>query len=461
MSGTIEMSAVEIAVKTDPGRDPDKQVNEDASAHVDTSLGILVIVCDGMGGHAGGKEASELAVKTIVERVKGAPEGTSPRDALKIAIEEANASIWNMPTAEAGLRPGSTVVTALIHGSGVDIAHVGDSRIYLLHAGAVSQVTRDHSMVQELVDRNLIRAEDAAKHPDANKILRALGIAKDVEVEVRPEPIAYVAGDVLVLCSDGLSDLLAPSDILEIAGTRPPAQAAGQLVDLANARGGHDNITAVVLRFRTSAVARDPATIVKTVQLTQHEVPADRGSGPKGTLVAAPIAEAHAPPTPVAMPRVVAGPVSERRSPPTMIYIGVALAVAALGLIGVILYMTLRPVHHNPKVVDDDRAHHDAGSQDDEDAGPEPAVTPAPPLVTPPLHPHHDGGRRHAAGSDGGSASNPQATATPQPTPQPVPPLPAPSPEACTDARRAKAAGLSPALVSQLEAKCRAAGGTP
>jgi serine/threonine protein phosphatase PrpC len=110
-------------------------------------------------------------VNTIVERVKSAPEGTSPRDALKTAIEEANARIWAMPTAEAGFRPGSTVVAALIHGGGVDLAHVGDSRIYLLHAGAVSQVTRDHSMVQELVDRNLIRAEDAAKHPDANKIL--------------------------------------------------------------------------------------------------------------------------------------------------------------------------------------------------------------------------------------------------------------------------------------------------
>ena len=106
MSGTLEMSAVEIAVKTDPGRDPDKQVNEDASAHVDTLLGILLIVCDGMGGHAGGKEASELAVKTIVERVKAAPEGTSPRDALKLAIEDANARIWNMPTAEPGIRPG-------------------------------------------------------------------------------------------------------------------------------------------------------------------------------------------------------------------------------------------------------------------------------------------------------------------------------------------------------------------
>ena len=111
-------------------------------------------------------------------------------------------------------------------------------------------------MVQEMVDRNLIRAEDAAKHPDANKILRALGIAKDVEVDVRPEPIAYVAGDVFILCSDGLSDLVEPAEILQIAGSHPPAQAAGQLVDLANARGGHDNITVLIVRMKGSAPPR-------------------------------------------------------------------------------------------------------------------------------------------------------------------------------------------------------------
>src|SRR5690606_32756792 len=125
--------------------------------------------------------------------------------------------VWAMPTAEAGFRPGSTVVAVLVHEGGAEVAHVGDSRLYLVHAGAISQVTKDHSMVQQMVDHNLIRAEDAAKHPDANKILRALGIAKEVEVEVRPEPVAYAAGDVFVLCSDGLSDLVEPAEILQIA----------------------------------------------------------------------------------------------------------------------------------------------------------------------------------------------------------------------------------------------------
>ncbi len=294
MSTRSIIGSLEIAERTDPGRDPDKQVNEDAVAHAETPLGVLALVCDGMGGHAGGKEASELAVRTILEVMGAATPKTSPREALRVALEEANRRIWGMPTAEAGYRPGSTVVAVLVHEGGAEVAHVGDSRVYLVHAGAVSQVTRDHSMVQEMVDRKIIRPEDAATHPDANKILRALGIAKEVEVEVRPEPIRYVAGDVIVMCSDGLSDLVGAAEILDLAGSQPPPQAAGKLVDLANARGGHDNITALVLRFKATASASDAATIVKTVAITAHDVPAitqndERPAGAGGTLVAAPI----------------------------------------------------------------------------------------------------------------------------------------------------------------------------
>ena len=291
MHPTATLPLLEIAVRTDPGRDPDKQVNEDGYVHHEVKHGVLAVVCDGMGGHAGGKEASELAIQTILEIVEAAPLATSAGAALKRAIEEANARIWAMPTAEAGYRPGSTVVAMLVHEGGAEIAHVGDSRIYLAHAGVIAQITRDHSMVQEMVDRKLIRAEDAAKHPDANKILRALGIAKDVEVELRPEPIAYASGDIFVLCSDGLSDLVEPGEILEIAGSHPPAQAAGQLVDLANARGGHDNITVMVIRTKTGANARAAAPLLKTAPLTAHAaplVPPDQGSGPTGTYVSPP-----------------------------------------------------------------------------------------------------------------------------------------------------------------------------
>jgi protein phosphatase len=133
------------------------------------------------------------------------------------------------------------------------VAHVGDSRVYLVQQGQVFQITRDHSMVQEMVDAKILSQAQAAEHPDANKITRALGIDDDVEVAVRPQPLAHVAGDTFVLCSDGLSDMLDAADILRIVSGDPPTQAAGKLVDLANARGGYDNISVVLVRPRTSA----------------------------------------------------------------------------------------------------------------------------------------------------------------------------------------------------------------
>jgi serine/threonine protein phosphatase PrpC len=459
MSESPQSPAYEIAVRTDPGRDPDKQVNEDAAVYKETTHGLLAVVCDGMGGHAGGKEASELAIATIVEIVEAAPPATTPRAALQRAIEEANARVWSMPTAEAGYRPGSTVVAVLVHAGGAEVAHVGDSRLYLVHAGAISQVTKDHSMVQQLVDHNVIRAEDAAKHPDANKILRALGIAKEVEVELRPEPIAYAAGDVFVLCSDGLSDLVEPAEILQIAGTHPPAQAVGQLVDLANARGGHDNITAMVLRMKSSAT-RDHLTIVKTVPFTAAPVPpVDPSSGPTGTVVSAPLgapaaarpaeaaggatgtavappalaaAPAVAPPTPPAPP---SSRISSSRGPRTpMLALGIVLAVIAVAIVIAVAYLGTRPTHRSVKVFDDDdAAAAQPTSYPDDDAGPEPEISPAPPLSATEQ-------RRvpFLRRFDGGAAFDP-----------------------CVSARRARERDASAAVINKLEEKCRASGGAP
>ena len=458
MSTSSKIPAVDIAVRTDPGRDPDKQVNEDSSIQKETALGLLAVVCDGMGGHAGGKEASELAIATIVAIVEAAPPATAPAVALKRAIEEANARIWSMPTAEAGYRPGSTVVAVLVHENGAEVAHVGDSRLYLVHAGAISQVTRDHSMVQEMVDRNLIRAEDAAKHPDANKILRALGIAKEVEVDLRPEPLAYVTGDVLVLCSDGLSDLVEPAEILQIAGSHPPAQAAGQLVDLANARGGHDNITAMVMRMKSSAQVREAPTLMKTIPLTAHAAPpADPSGGPTGTVVSAPMAHptaavpampvphgVHAGGAPGVPPRHLesgasvaippAPPVSRpsldggRRTP--IVVLGIVLAIVAVGILGAVVYVATRPAHKSVQLIHDAPREASVGP-DDDDAGPEPTISPAPPLTAEattkrPQH-LHDGG-----------ISDP-----------------------CTAARRARERDASAESVTRLEERCRAQGGTP
>ena len=469
MSDQPNTPAVELAVRTDAGRDPDKQVNEDASADAECTLGLLAVVCDGMGGHAGGKEASELAVKTILEVVQAATEKTQPRDALRVAIEEANRRVFGMPTNEGGYRPGSTVVAVLAHPGGAEIAHVGDSRVYLVHAGAITQVTKDHSMVQEMVDRNIIKAEDAAQHPDANKIMRALGIAKEVDVEVRPEPIAYVAGDVFILCSDGLSDLVSAGEILDVAGSKPAAQAAGQLVDLANARGGHDNITVMIVRMKGSATARAAHTIVKTMPLTAHEplpAPGEQGAGPRGTVLTAPM---HAPSSPVlpaaapsggaggtahsppleaglAPPAAVAAarqpvaslssvpppPSSLRASSKLPVIGGVILALAVVGVAGTFLWMQNRPEHHNVPIVPSDAAH--SPPTDDDASTVAPEVTLAPVLAPP-------SGVKVPWWKDNDAAA------------------PTGENRDCVMARWQKEHGRPAASYEPLEAKCRAAGG--
>lgn len=450
----MKIPAVEIAVRTDPGRDPEKQVNEDSSVQKETALGLLAVVCDGMGGHAGGKEASELAIATIVEIVEAAPAATTPAAALKRAIEEANARIWSMPTAEAGYRPGSTVVAILVHEGGAEIAHVGDSRVYLVHAGAISQVTRDHSMVQELVDRNLIRAEDAAKHPDANKILRALGIAKDVGVDVRPEPVAFVAGDVFILCSDGLSDLVEPAEILQIAGSHPPAQAVGQLVDLANARGGHDNITALVVRMKESAHFRDAPTLLKTMPL-QAMPKTEPDGGPTGTVVAAPIggpsggppasprmgttpgfpavpplSGPHDPGAHVRLPHAHApthsgGAAHGSSSRTPMLVIGLILAVVAVAIVGAVVVVSTRSKHrHVPVIVETAREASATPAPDDDGGGVDTNVVPAPTLHTEPTNKWQP--------KDGGVA------------------------DPCGALKRAQDRDASAALITKLDEKCRA-----
>ncbi|MBS2013033.1 MAG: protein phosphatase 2C domain-containing protein [Deltaproteobacteria bacterium] len=473
MTDRTSLPAVELAIRTDPGRDPDKQVNEDAALQVETALGLLCIVCDGMGGHAGGKEASELASTTISEIVQKAPAITSPRDALRVAIEEANRRVWSMPTSEGGYRPGSTVVAVLAHAAGADIAHVGDSRIYFVHAGAITQVTKDHSMVQEMVDRNLLRAEDAASHPDANKIMRAIGIAKEVDVDVRPDPIAFVAGDVFVLCSDGLSDLVSAAEILDVAGSAPPAQAAGQLVDLANARGGHDNITALVMRMKSSAIVTSAPTIVKTMQLTAHEpvqptAPPDQGSGPRGTLLASPMGSEPAgggsqgtiPLAPAGLgsqPNVAVGKGGTAASPPlgaspipsaprsspapergsrASLVIGIVLAIAGLGLIGAVVWALNKPSHHAVPVIDDDKPR-EAGPLFPEEDAASTEITPAPPLTPPP----------HPSGHKSKWWLDPDAAA------------PNGEIRECAMARWGKAHGKPAADVAALEQRCRAQGG--
>ncbi len=244
---------IEFAQSSDPGRDPNKQVNEDSCGYAETRFGHLVVLCDGMGGHYGGREASRTAIATIFEVIEQAPPGASAAAALKAAVEEAGRRVYALGGApDNRARPGSTVVAMLLGDRGLDVAHVGDSRAYCIRAGQIYPLTRDHSMVQGMIDAGMLTEAEAIGHPDANKITRALGMKPEVEVEVRPEPMELFPGDILLQSSDGLTDLVLAADILgsvrqSLASGAIP-QACNQLVQLANDRGGHDNITVQMVR---------------------------------------------------------------------------------------------------------------------------------------------------------------------------------------------------------------------
>ncbi len=249
---------VEIAQHSDPGRDPNKQVNEDSCGYANTKFGHLCVLCDGMGGHYGGQEASRRAITTIFEQIEKAPAHLTPATALKLAIEEAARRVYELGgPPDNKIRPGSTVVSMLLHDGGVDVAHVGDSRAYVVRSNQIYPLTRDHSMVQSMIDAGFLTEEQAIGHPDANKITRALGMKPEVDVEVRPEPMELFPGDILFQSSDGLTDLALGHELL--AAVRQ-ALAAGnvehccrELVRMANDRGGHDNITVQMARVIKTA----------------------------------------------------------------------------------------------------------------------------------------------------------------------------------------------------------------
>ncbi len=260
---------MEVAHRSDPGRDPDKQINEDSCAYAEVPMGHLLVVCDGMGGHMSGREASMRAVHTILHDMSQAQPGSaSPCMALRSSIEHAGRVVFDLGgPGQNLLRPGSTCVALLVHTAGVDPAHVGDSRGYLVRGGQITAITRDHSMVRQMVDAGVLSEEDAMRHPDANKITRALGMQPAVEVEVRATPLPIERGDIFLLCSDGLSDLVLPNEMLAVIQQALRAggldHACEQLVALANHRGGHDNITVVLGRVVEAPEMRAaPVTVV-------------------------------------------------------------------------------------------------------------------------------------------------------------------------------------------------------
>lgn len=234
-----------------------RQRNEDAIGYSDPreprvrgERGSIFVVADGMGGHRGGDVASQLAVDTVIASYYNAKD-VAPSEALTRAFGEANKVIVERSRDDVSLYGMGTTCTALvIRGQEAFIAHVGDSRAYLLHDDRLTQLTKDHSLVGEWVREGVLTNEDARAHPRRNVITRSIGTHDELTVDVSPEPIRLRDGDVLLLCSDGLTSLVGEGELKAVLESKPPRAACDQLVDLANARGGKDNVTVLVVNVR-------------------------------------------------------------------------------------------------------------------------------------------------------------------------------------------------------------------
>ncbi|MCR4398542.1 MAG: Stp1/IreP family PP2C-type Ser/Thr phosphatase [Firmicutes bacterium] len=218
------------------------------------SSAVLAVVADGMGGHEGGEIASRIAVSAI-ESVVTASWKThlDPGACLSIVadgVAAANRLIQEESIKRYGTRcMGTTVTAAVIHGNRVHLGHAGDSRAYLISRYGISQVTEDHSIVGEMMrDGNLTEAE-AMRHPGRNILTNALGTSDYPRLDLHTE--ALEQGDIVLLCTDGLTNLVSREEILGVARGCPSLDVlVRSLVDLANARGGYDNTTVVAVRFR-------------------------------------------------------------------------------------------------------------------------------------------------------------------------------------------------------------------
>jgi PPM family protein phosphatase len=233
--------------------------NNEDNLHLWAAEGvILALVADGMGGAAAGEEASRLAVETIehdftrpvlqASDLQLLPE-TELQERLSTAIRDANKVVYERSMKDVNLRGmGTTSTLALIRGNRLFVAHVGDSRAYVVEngSGAISQVTSDHSFVQALVESGHLSPDEARNHPLEHVLYRALGQSLDLDVDVYSKSLK--AGDRIVLCSDGLSKHMTPEEIgVIVAKEASPDDATGKLIEKANERGGEDNISVVVI----------------------------------------------------------------------------------------------------------------------------------------------------------------------------------------------------------------------
>jgi len=256
---TARLKAVSAGL-TDVGR---KRNHNEDSYLVDEELSLFV-VADGMGGHAGGGTASRIAVETIDRELRAA--STSPSnpfnantqlqdsplpEVLRSAVEKACLEIYRAAQDDRRLAGmGTTVISLCVHADHALFAHVGDSRAYLIRGELIQQISEDHSLVNEQIKAGMITAEEAKHSRYKNIITRSVGFEEEVQVDVMG--IQAEEGDYYVLCSDGLANLVEDKEIQETVTSVPLADAPKKLIELANERGGDDNITVIVVNVVTA-----------------------------------------------------------------------------------------------------------------------------------------------------------------------------------------------------------------
>jgi protein phosphatase len=286
----MALRVVEQAGLTDVGRQ--REANEDNLVLASP----VFAVADGMGGARAGEVASQIAAETF--RDPRDPSRT-PEQQLERVAQEANRRIYELALRDQSRRGmGTTLTATLVDGDAVSVGHVGDSRAYRLRAGELKQLTQDHSLVAELERSGQLTPEAAEHHPQRSIITRALGPEPEVEVDTHTHPAR--AGDVYVLCSDGLTGMISDSEVATLLRAAPSLESAAEaLVRAANQSGGRDNITVVLFRLDDDGAgpAGDPPTAEETIHqgLTVDDVAAAAAERDRATTVRAPAQEAAAP----------------------------------------------------------------------------------------------------------------------------------------------------------------------
>lgn len=286
MMTEIESAHLDISAASHPGRTG--KINEDRYGVATFLTGdrgdlpaVFAILCDGIGGHRAGEIAAQMGV-TIVSESIAASDGLQPLKSLQKAVQQANKAIFEASLSQQGRRGmGTTCACAWVIEDRLYTANLGDSRIYLLRGGHILQLTTDHTWLQEAYDAGILNEAQGGTHPNAHVIHRYLGAARAPRPDFRlwffdgegdadaleNQGLRLEPGDLLLLCSDGLTDLVSDDEIRNLMKTTSLEHGPAALIDLANARGGHDNVTVVLLRVpggpdRTVKPVRKPHLIV-------------------------------------------------------------------------------------------------------------------------------------------------------------------------------------------------------